>query len=201
MFSNIGSSKLIPDRPILIVILSRSIILPEEIQILRIPSRRVTRLFKLRHFINYSRIIGQRARKAGTALARTQWYDCLVDDGANEDAGFAESGGVASHAFESQVAAHGHDVGGVIGMREGDGVVGEMLFGDVDSKGCDDGGDVGVVGADMVLAGIIQELGKRHLQAVEHGSFLRSSFHQESSRVGVDLAYGKAVWVTGSVIY
>ncbi|KAF3400493.1 hypothetical protein DPV78_005863 [Talaromyces pinophilus] len=103
------------------------------LQILRIPSRCITRLFKRRHPTNHSRVICQRARKAWSALAGTPWNECLVDDGADEDAGFTESGGIAGHAFESQVAAHGHDVGGVIGMGEGDGVVGEMWFGYVDA--------------------------------------------------------------------
>lgn len=149
--SNVSISKLVSNVTRLVVVLVGSVVVPEEVKVLRVRGRVVTSLIVLRSLVDDSRELGERARVTGSALALGVRNNSLIEDGTDVDTGLAHSGSVASHTLQSKVTTHGHDISHAVGVREGDGAVGELVLGNVDIQGGNDGGNIGIVGTGWLL--------------------------------------------------
>lgn len=135
----------------LVVVLVGSVVVPEEIQVLRVRRWVLTLLIVLGSLIDDGRELGKRAGVTGSALALRVRHDGLVEYGTDVDASLANSGRIASHALQSKVTTHGHNIGYTVRVGEGDGVVGELVLGDVNIQGGNDGSDVGIVSTGWLL--------------------------------------------------
>lgn len=119
-----GIRLLVPNRPILIIILRRRVVVPPKVEVLRISSlRNATRLVKIRDLLNHRGVITQRTRVARSTLTFCPRHDCLIDDGADEYPSRSVHSGIARETLEDEMAAHRDNVGGVVWVWEWDRVV------------------------------------------------------------------------------
>lgn len=139
------------NRPLLKVQTSGSVIVPPEIQTLRVRARNLAGSKVVREvLLQDGGVLSQRARVARTRLALVERHDCLVENQTHVGSLLGHGGGVAAETLDGEVASLGNDVAGGVGVSERDVVQRKVLVGNEDAEGGDDWGDVGVVGTGIV---------------------------------------------------
>lgn len=143
-----GILLLIRDGALLVIQLGGGVEIPPEVEVRRVAGLRdAAGVNEAGDGVDDGGEVGQGTREPGPVLALGPGDDGLVEHRAHERARGAVGGGVAGQAFQNQVAAHGHDVCGVVGVWEGDGGVGQVGRRGVEPQRRHDGGDVGVMSA------------------------------------------------------
>lgn len=105
----------------LVVQVGGGVIIPEKGKMLRYSAVHLAFLDEIGQIVLDHLGVGVKgARVAGAILAVLVRDHSLVQDHADKRSFFASGRGIALHAFQGEVAAHGHDITELVGVGKGD---------------------------------------------------------------------------------
>lgn len=127
----------------LIVQVCGGVVIPEKRKMLRHSAVHLALFDEIGQIVlDHLGIVGKGARVARAILAVLVRDYSLVQDHPDKGSFFASGRGIALHAFQGEVATHGHDVTELVGVGEGDAVHGKLVFRNTDVECVQDWRDV-----------------------------------------------------------